>query len=143
MTEDQVTKVLLVRAVEETDANLFSDQDLQHAHVAAGTDFGQQNWFVSRAAHLIGVLPTGYLSILELAKLPQRWNFAACLLVFLLGLGANYLGPPGKIHVLFKPHCPAGGMEPPGIRGPADPHIAGNPARRRQRSSRVAAPCSP
>jgi len=103
MTEDQAAKVLLVRAVEESNPNLFRDQDLRNAYERAGTEFGEQNWFLSRAAYLMGTLPTGYLSILEMAKLPGRWLPGICVLTFLSGIAANYLGPPGKIHVLFNP----------------------------------------
>jgi len=103
MTKDQVAKVLLVRAVEESQANLFGNEDLRRAHAQAGTEFGQQNWFVSRAAYLIGLLPTAYLTILEMAKLPGNWLPGICVLAFFSGIAANYLGPPGRIHVLFNP----------------------------------------
>ena len=103
MTGDQAAKVLLVRALEESGANLFRDTDLQAAYERAGTEFGQQNWFLTRATYLIGTLPTTYLSILEMAQLPGRWLPGVCALAFLFGVAANYLGPPGKIHVIFNP----------------------------------------
>lgn len=103
MTEDQAAKVLLVRAIEESGATLFRETDLQQAYERAGTEFGQQNWFLARATYLIGLLPTSYLAILEMTKLPGRWLPGICLLAFLFGVVANYLGPPGKIHVIFNP----------------------------------------
>ena len=103
MTEDQAAQIILIRAVEECDKEAFPDDDLKNAFARAGSPIGDTNWFLNRATYLIEHLSPPYRLILQMIKIPDRFLIPLCFLTFILGMATNYIGPPGKIHVIFNP----------------------------------------
>jgi hypothetical protein len=103
MTEQDAARILLVRAIEETDRSLFPPSRLTQALAAAANDLRPSLWFLARARYLLDAVPHTYGSIIRMAHLPQGWNTAMCLLAFLVGLATNYLGSFEKIPLVLNP----------------------------------------
>ena len=103
LTEDQTAKIILIRAIEECDKNVFSDQVLAEALTAAKSENPGLDWVSTRASYLFERLSAWHQSILQLAKAPANWTLPVCLLAVLLGLATNLLGPTEKIHIVRNP----------------------------------------
>lgn len=103
MKETDAARVFLVRSVEEFNESAFAKEDVEKAYEIAGDRFGEANWFLTRAAYLVDRLPYPYTAILQIPGFPDRWLPLVAGFSFLLGMSSNYLGPSGKIHVLFNP----------------------------------------
>jgi hypothetical protein len=103
MTESDTSRILLVRAIEETDRSAFTAQTLEQALAASAGDMQPSSWFLKRACYLLNAVPQTYTSVLRLAHLPQGWNTFLCVFSFCAGLGTNYLGPAEKIPLLANP----------------------------------------
>lgn len=102
-TEVQAAKILLIRSVEEVDENAFAPEILNEwiKKAEQGVD---QAWFISRAENLLEHLREAYDSILEMARFPGKGSTLIIgALGLILGLATNYLGPAGKIHVIYNP----------------------------------------
>ena len=97
LTPDDVTHLLLVRAVEEVDAQAVPPTARGDAAVDAGDIEPPAAWLARRARLLLPHLPPPYPTLPALlergGRLGQRLLVAG---VFLLGLASNYLGPSGR-----------------------------------------------
>jgi hypothetical protein len=103
MTEQDASRILLVRSIEEADRNAFSPDRLEEAFAAPANDIQPSSWFLKRASYLLDNVPHAYTSILRLARLPQGWNIPISALSFVVGLATNYLGPVAKIPLILNP----------------------------------------
>ena len=104
LSADDVTRVLLVRAVEEADPEAVPAAARGDAAVDAGAIEPPEAWLARRARFLLPHLPAPYPALPTVlgrsAHTGQRLLVAAA---FLAGLAANYLGPSERIHILYNP----------------------------------------
>lgn len=103
MEHEGVTKVLLVRAVEETRPTRIPPEALLEAHLAAGDPAEGAPWIARRAAYLIEHHLGSYSITVPRPETALRAQWWLILLSALIGLASNYLGPSAKIHVLWNP----------------------------------------
>jgi hypothetical protein len=103
LTEDQTARIILIRAIEESDKSVFSDQVLAQALAAAKSEKPGLEWIHTRASYLFERLSAWHQSIIQLAKVPANWALPVSLLAALLGLATNLLGPTEKIHIARNP----------------------------------------
>lgn len=103
MLRGEARKIALVRAVEETAPDRIPSEMLLEAHAAAGEPAQGATWIARRASYLVDHSLAAYRGVLERAELHLSgpWPFVA--LAALIGLASNYLGPTGRIHVVFNP----------------------------------------
>jgi hypothetical protein len=104
MHASEVAKILLVRAVEETQPELAAAPEAAEADAAASAEDaeGEAAWVARRAAHRLDHDLRGYRPLLHLADAPHAPG-VALLIPFALGALANSLGPAAQIHVLYNP----------------------------------------
>ncbi|UCD34259.1 MAG: DUF2868 domain-containing protein [Nitrospiraceae bacterium] len=103
MTEQEISRILLVRSVEEEDPGLFSPETLLEALKVAGDAEDDYTLAAKRAGHLFSSLPPQIREIARTPSFPQRWLIILFTSVFLLGMAFNYLGPGGPIHIVYNP----------------------------------------
>jgi hypothetical protein len=103
MDASQAARVLLVRAVEETQPESLASEDLLQAAVEAGRLEDESAWLGRRADWLVAHAPGPWRSLLATADALAPPLGIAFLLPFAAGLATNYLGPAEKIHVLYNP----------------------------------------
>jgi hypothetical protein len=103
LTEDQTAKIILIRSIEESDRNVFSDRVLDEALAVAKNEEPGLDWIAARANYLFDRLSDWHRSILQLAKVPANWTLPVALLALVLGFATNLLGPTEKIHVVRNP----------------------------------------
>jgi hypothetical protein len=101
--EREAVQLLLIRAVEEHQPDLFPPEAISAASVAAVDTETEKTLLLRRAAYLFDRLPKPLKTLERLALLPEDWLVRLSLGAFLLGLVSNYLGPPGQIHVFYNP----------------------------------------
>ncbi len=103
MRYDDAAKVVLIRAIEEVLPDRIAPETLLEAHAAAGDPARGGPWIVKRAAYLVDHAVSAYRELLAPAEasLPGPWAYVA--FAFVVGLASNYLGPAGRIHVVFNP----------------------------------------
>jgi hypothetical protein len=101
--EPELRQILLVRAIEETQADRFNAADQVAAAVAALSATTDVDVLAQRAAHLCRRLPALLRVWLRSGGLPawlMIWVFLGCLAA---GLSANYLGASGQFHIVYNP----------------------------------------
>jgi hypothetical protein len=103
MRRDDALRIALVRAVEEALPERIPPERLLEAHAAAGEPEQGEPWIARRAAYLVDHALAGYRDVIQRAevRLSGAWPFV--LAAALVGLASNYLGPTGRIHVVFNP----------------------------------------
>ena len=103
LDEQQAARLLLVRAVEEIDPTVFTDEALAAAHSAAGTKDIGMPWLLRRGDVLFEKLSTGYQTIAQLGRAPAPWLLPLTVATFVFGVGTNLLGSMEKLHVVRNP----------------------------------------
>src|SRR5215510_12719860 len=103
LTEDAAAKIILIRSIEESDRNFFSDSLLFDAFAAAKNMAPGLGWVKTRAEFLFDHLSSAYQSVIHLATLPTPLTLPVCLIALILGFATNLLGPAEKIHVVRNP----------------------------------------
>jgi uncharacterized protein DUF2868 len=95
-------KILLVRAIEESEPATAVSPEADAAASAARGDAGELDWLLHRATHRLALDLAPYAPLLHLADAPHApaWLFA---IPFAVGLLSNWLGTTGQIHVLYNP----------------------------------------
>lgn len=102
MRAADAAKLLLVRAIEESEPATALSPEADAAASAAQGDAGEPAWLLHRASHRLALDLAPYLPLLHLADAPH----APALLYsipFAIGLVSNWLGASGQIHVLYNP----------------------------------------
>lgn len=102
MRAADVAKVLLVRAVEESDPLATTSPEADAAASAEAPEGGERGWLVRRAEHRLANEFAGQRSLLRLTNVPHA-PLVLFALPFALGLGSNWLGSTTHIHVLYNP----------------------------------------
>lgn len=103
MTEQEITQILLVRAVEERGSDYLTPANQLEALIAAGAEENDTALIQTRARSLFERLPDTVKHIPQTLRLSRTWILLLCAGAFLLGIGFNYLGPGEKIHVIYNP----------------------------------------
>ena len=103
MIKDEAAKIILIRSIEECDESAIDTKDVMIALEKAGGDVGQESWFMRYADYLIDRIPSKYQPIQQIVNFPTAILPILCVIVFLVGLGTNYFGPSGKIHIIINP----------------------------------------
>src|SRR5262245_36529348 len=103
LTEDAAAKLILIRSIEESDRNFFSDSLLVDAFAVARNMAPGLGWVKARAEFLFDHLSSAYQSVIHLATLPTPLTLPVCLIALILGFATNLLGPAEKIHVVRNP----------------------------------------
>lgn len=103
MTEEELARTLLVRAVEEHDPSFFSAAHLEEAESRAGDIAGGRQWVQKRADRLFPLIPQGVRSAASLRRITPKLLLVASVPAFLAGAGADFLGPASSFHVLYNP----------------------------------------
>jgi hypothetical protein len=103
MTEEDLAQVLLVRSIEESEAQFFPPETLSKAMTDAGDPEDGAAWLLKRAALLSLEAPGPLRQVTRLSRYPGRWLAASCSVAFVAGLGSNYLGSTAYIHVVKNP----------------------------------------
>ena len=103
LTEDAAAKIILIRSIEESERNFFSDSLLVDAFAAARNMAPGLGWVKARAEFLFDHLSFAYQSVIHLATLPTPLTLPVCLIALVLGFATNLLGPAEKIHVVRNP----------------------------------------
>jgi hypothetical protein len=104
MHASDAARILLVRAVEETQPALATSLEAAAADAAASAEDaeGEAAWVARRAAFRLNHDLDGYRPLLALAQAP-RAPLAFLLVPFGVGALSNSLGPAAQIHVLYNP----------------------------------------
>jgi hypothetical protein len=103
LSEDQIAKIILIRSIEESDAQAFSEVALAEESLATGQIHVGVDWLERRAALLFDKLSNRHQSIVQLAQAPAPWTMPVCVIALLAGLATNLLGPAERIHVIRNP----------------------------------------
>ena len=103
MNRNDARQIALVRAVEETVPDRIPAERLLEAHAAAGEPAQGAPWIARRAAYLVDHGLATYRDVLERAEVRLSGTWVFVLAAALVGLASNYLGPTGRIHVVFNP----------------------------------------
>src|SRR5262245_580325 len=103
LTEGAAAKIILIRSIEESDRNFFSDSLLVDGFGAARNMAPGLSWVKARAEFLFDHLSFAYQSVIHLATLPTPLTLPVCLIALVLGFATNLLGPAEKIHVVRNP----------------------------------------
>src|SRR5262245_37336124 len=103
LTEDAAAKIILIRSIEESDRNFFSDSLLVDAFASARNMAPGLGWVKARAEFLFDHLSFAYQSVIHLATLPTPLTLPVCLIALVLGFATNLLGPAERIHVVRNP----------------------------------------
>jgi len=102
MRADDVAKVLLVRAVEESDPLATTSPEADAAASAEAPEGGERGWLLRRAEHRLAHEFAGRRPLLRLTSVPHA-PLLFFALPFALGLVSNWFGPTSHIHVLYNP----------------------------------------
>ena len=103
MNRNDARQIALVRAVEETTPERIPAERLLEAHAAAGEPAQGATWIARRAAYLVDHGLAAHRDVLERAEVHLSGTWLFVLAAALVGLASNYLGPTGRIHVVFNP----------------------------------------
>jgi len=103
MTESEISKMLLIRAVEESALSTFTSETLLNASIVSGKAENDIALIGSRAEYLYHKLPDTLKKIPHSFHLPQKWVIMMCIAVFVLGIGFNYLGRDDLVHIIYNP----------------------------------------
>lgn len=103
ITERQAIQLLLIRAVEEKLPELLPPESVSGAAIAALNADSDAALLERRAAYLYDHLPKPVKGLERIALLPEDWVSFCLGATFGLGILANYLGPSGRIHVVYNP----------------------------------------
>ena len=102
MRAADVAKILLVRAIEESDPLSTPSPEADAAASAGGDEGGEPAWLLRRAEHRLGNEFAPQRALLRIADAPPA-PLAFFALPFALGLASNWLGPSEQIQVLYNP----------------------------------------
>ena len=103
MTERDISQVLMVRSVEECVPDFFSPEIQLEALREAGASDDDRTLILKRAYYLFQKLPGRLQDISFSINPPRTWTVTVCIAVFFLGILFNYLGPGGRVHILYNP----------------------------------------
>lgn len=103
MKEKEISKILLIRSVEESESSTFTSEALLEASIVSGKAENDIALIQSRADYLYHKLPDTLKKIPDTLHLPRKWIGILCIGVFVLGIGFNYLGPSDMVHVIYNP----------------------------------------
>ena len=101
--ERETVQLLLVKAIEEGEPAAFDTEVLARSVLAAQQAKSDAELLEKRAAILFFHLPKPLKHLDRIALLPENWLGFSLLLSFLVGIGSNYLGSKGQIHVVYNP----------------------------------------
>ena len=101
--ERETVQLLLVKAIEEGEPAAFDTEVLARSVLAAQQAKSDAELLEKRAAILFFHLPKPLKHLDRIALLPENWLGFSLLLSFLVGIGSNYLGSAGQIHVVYNP----------------------------------------
>ncbi|UCH79989.1 MAG: DUF2868 domain-containing protein [Nitrospiraceae bacterium] len=103
MRDQELSRILLVRSVEEVDPGFFS-AELRFRAVKESGDAGDETAFIrNRSEFLFHSLPDRIKAVPSSLHFSKLWIVSLVVLSFFLGVIINYLGPGEQIHVLYNP----------------------------------------
>lgn len=102
-SERNLATVLLVRSVEEHDADFFTPEAQSAAALAAADARDDLELIEKRSAYLFLRLPAPLKAWARIGLLPESSLGAVVALAFLAGAASNFLGPSGLVHVVYNP----------------------------------------
>ena len=102
-SERNLATVLLVRSVEEHDAEFFTPEAQSAAALAAADARDDLELIEKRSAYLFLRLPAPLKAWARIGLLPESSLGAVVALAFLAGAASNFLGPSGLVHVVYNP----------------------------------------
>ncbi len=103
MSEAEVKKVLLVRAVEEEDASLAPPEVWVGSWHAAGAREDLGAWLVRRASYVLERLPEAPRRLLDFELPPPDLSLVLWIAAAIIGLASNLLSLGHQIHALANP----------------------------------------
>ena len=103
LAEEDAAKIVLIRAVEESDRTFFSASLLVDAFAAAARVAPGLGWVKARAQFLFDHLSPAYQSVLHLVRLPTPLTLPLCSIALVVGFATNLLGSSEHIHIARNP----------------------------------------
>ncbi len=103
MTDREISEILLIRSVEESNPDYFTPDVLLESLRKGGEAKSDSDLILRRAHYLYEGLPDTLKDIPGSISLARKWTVLSCMAVFLIGILINYLGPGDKIHILYNP----------------------------------------
>lgn len=103
MTENEVAEILLVRSLEESNPDFFTQDTLSNAIVNAGEIDDDAAWIQRRASYLYNSLPKAIQSISMISIFPSKWITVLAIFTFIIGLGSNFLDQNKHVHIIRNP----------------------------------------
>ena len=103
ITEEQVVKILSVKATEENSNKLLSHMAISSANISAIGAKSDEEFIIKRAEYLFKLLPSSVRMLEEVNNFPGNWMKITLATSFIIGLLSNYLGPSNLIHVIYNP----------------------------------------
>jgi hypothetical protein len=103
MTEEDLVKTLLVRAIDERDPSLFSNEQVESAESEAGDVTGGAQWVQRRADCLFAFIPEELRLAARVPRISLKALLLASVPAFAVGVASNFLGPPTSFHILYNP----------------------------------------
>jgi len=103
MTEDQAVEILYVRTLEESKPDFLQQDTLNKAIENAGEIDDSTEWIQRRASYLFRTLPENIQIYSLIPHRPNRFIAIVFIIVFLIGISANFLAPGKYVHIINNP----------------------------------------
>jgi hypothetical protein len=103
LSEQQVLRLLVVRAVEEQAPGLLAKEDLSRAALAAVNSRDDAELLAKRSEYLFRGLPRPLQACAELTLFSRAWRWPLIGAAAVVGLLSNFLGPSGLVLVIYNP----------------------------------------
>jgi hypothetical protein len=103
MKEDDIIKILTVRATEENSQKIITPLQATGANISAIGAKSDYEFVQKRASYLFKLLPFSLRQLTKVYQFPGIWIKVAFIISFIMGILSNYLGPQRLIHIIYNP----------------------------------------
>ncbi len=103
LKEDDIIKILTVKASEENSLKIISPLQATGANISAIGAKSDYEFVQKRAFYLFKLLPFSLRQLTKVYQFPGVWIKGAFVVSFIIGILSNYLGPHRLIHIIYNP----------------------------------------
>ncbi len=103
ISEQDLLKILTVKAVEEAGENIFNPMALSKANIIALSSKTDFEFVIKRANYLFSLLPQPFQATLNFTGIKGVWIRLLFIISFITGIFSNYLGNLKTIQVIYNP----------------------------------------